>query len=128
MQAPAPDGNIKDVEAVIQSSEEPITDAITGWFNRMGSTEEGDQKVDKSNVDDGSFSDSFHSQGSNDSELTDTDLMDDFDLPSSTFSQVKDDRSWDPSLNLHGFFHVRLLRVHRLPCASGSSINATLSL
>ena len=69
---------------------------------------------------------------STDSELTESNMLDDFALPlpplsSSPIIQDEDDtavaRSWDPSFNCCGFFHVRLL-----PCPSGSSINATISL
>mmetsp|Transcript_21844 Transcript_21844/g.47472 ORF Transcript_21844/g.47472 Transcript_21844/m.47472 type:complete len:2018 (+) Transcript_21844:77-6130(+) len=118
-----------------ENVEAPMTDAITGWFKRMGSTQQGGKiqrrDVKNNNADDFFSEDSIHSQESNDdSELTDSNELDDFALPSPTFSQVQDDddQSWDPSLNCYGFFHVRLLRAQRLPCASGFSVNATLSL
>ncbi len=89
--------------------------------------------VKKNDADDdvGSFSnDSFHSQSSSDSELTESNELDDFAVPLPTLAQIEDDNdsTWDPSLNRYGFFHVRLLRAQRLPCTSGSVINATLSL
>ena len=133
------------------SKEVPVTDAIADWFRRMGSTDGGgvskdtkeDANTDKGEVqredikddlkeDNESISDedSFHSQLSNDSELTESNQTDDFVVPAPSFSQIQDDNNqpWDPSLNRYGFFHVRLLRAQRLPCACGSSINASISL
>jgi hypothetical protein len=89
------------------------------------------EQVDENNVasnnDDNSMSDdgSFHSESSNDSELTDSNLADDFAVP---ISSEQDEKVWDPSLNRYGFFHVRLLRAQRLSCSAGSFINATLTL
>jgi hypothetical protein len=118
---------------------------VVDWFKRMGSTDGGvnndtaEHNNHANDHDDASFSDdgSFHSQTSTDSELTESNMLDDFALPppslsSSPIIQDNDDtavaRSWDPSFNCYGFFHVRLLRAQRLPCPSGSSINATISL
>ncbi len=88
--------------------------------------------------DDDSSSASFHSHISKESELTDDDddrerRKDDeadFVLPSPRSSKVSfsDDRSWDPMYNRYGIVHVKLLRAQRLPCTSGASVNASLSL
>ena len=97
----------------------------------QGEEKKGVVRKIEADDDGGSFSnDSFHSQSSSDSELTESNELDDFAVPLPTLSQIEDDNNstWDPSLNRYGFFHVRLIRAQRLPCTSGSVINATLSL
>ncbi len=116
-----------DCETPIQESKEmPATESDS--IHRQGEI----NIVDKNDVGDDSrsFSDSIHSQNSNHSELTEVNEMDDFVVPLPSFSQTEsvDNLPLDPSLNRYGFIHVRLLRAQRLPCISGSIINATLSL
>ena len=121
-----------------------ILNEVVDWGKRMGSRDGGvsndtaEHNNHADDHDDASFSDngSFHSQTSTDSELMESNMLDDFALPPPSLSsspvQDNDDtavaRSWDPSFNCYGFFLVRLLRAQRLPCPSGSSINATISL
>lgn len=108
---------------------EPKSDSYAGWLSQLSSNDGGGQKAQKKkNSDDDSDSDSFHTQElSKESELTGSDEIDDFIVPPPTFSQLEE-KPWDQSLNCYGFIHVRLLRAQRLPCTSGSSITATLSL
>jgi len=140
-------------EIVERHDDAPMT--VVDWFKRMGSRDGKDEvnirgmaehnnHADDAEHDDAAFSEdgSFHSQTSTDnSELTESNMLDDFALPSPLSSspvQNVDEQdnttaarlssSWDPSLNCYGFFHLRLLRAQRLPCPVGSSINATISL
>jgi hypothetical protein len=137
-------------EIVERHDDAPMT--VVDWFKRMGSRDGKDEvnvrgiaehnnHADDAEHDDVAFSEdgSFHSQTSTDnSELTESNMLDDFALPSPLSSPVENDEqdnntaarssSWDPSLNCYGFFHLRLLRAQRLPCPVGSSINATISL
>jgi len=88
--------------------------------------------------DDDSSSASYHSHISKESELTDDDDnihrrendKEDFVLPSPRALMVSfsGDCSWDPKYNRYGIVHVKLLRAQRLPCTSGASVNASLSL
>jgi len=135
---PSQEEDKEDKEEEVSGNNEGVADTITNWFSRMGSTD-GGKKNDKSKDDDkkdddkSDDEDSFHSQQSNDdSELTGSNEADDFAIPSPSYTQIQQQQndlsSWDSSLNRYGFFHVRLLRAQRLPCAPGSSINTTLSL
>jgi len=128
----------EEEEEEVSGNNEGVADTITNWFSRMGSTDGGGKKEkskddDKKDDDKSDDEDSFHSQQSNDdSELTGSNEADDFAIPPPSYTQIQQQQndlsSWDSSLNRYGFFHVRLLRAQRLPCASGSSINTTLSL
>jgi len=118
------------VPSLLSSTAEP--GAVLEEISVGKEMEQVDENNVASNNDDNSISDdgSFHSESSNDSELTDSNLADDFAVPTSSEiqSQQQDEKIWDPSLNRYGFFHVRLLRAQRLSCSSGSFINATLTL
>jgi len=58
-------------------------------------------------------------------------LLSDFDdvgSLTSYWTEGGEDMPFDPSMNCHGTFHVRILRAQRLPCPVGSTVQAVVSL